>query len=203
MNTQLRHYWLATASLGLLIYASAWVMGQQSAPNLEREILVESRGEDLEEASVEANGWREMFEEDGEFTEGDRHERPWSRDFEEDDFDDEEDWDFREYDEEEENEWRDDEEEEEYCMVLVEDIRLFQQLIDIASDSDRTAMLAAQLASTYLDTEEAKQLLEESLEETRNSKVKRLIQMQLVEIYARDEQTDMVQVHLKQLIQGL
>lgn len=114
MKSQTKYFWLATAAFGLLVIASAWVIGQDLAPDANSVQTAEQF--DVEHDAHEWAGPWEDARPNEEWVDDDLEEAEWEEDeFIEDEGEAEEDW-SRNEDEEFENEkWGgDDFEEEEF-----------------------------------------------------------------------------------------
>lgn len=110
-----------------------------------------------------------------------------------------------EHDEEDWEEWGDEYEEFEMMMGEIEMystlLELIEQYSDIAKDSNKAAIAAVLAVDEHLDTDEARQFLNEMLAANPKPEVKRAIHLKMLDLH--DEQdTGAVKRHLRALITG-
>lgn len=147
---------------------------------------------------------RERFQDEEDEFEEDEFERDFENEGEESGYESEDEW-RSEFDEEDylEDEWHEDYEGEVWNSrnhVSVEDLERWTAIGEIAANSEKTAQVAIQIAGAYLETEQAIELLEDTIETSGNSSVKRLAKLQLVELYAQQDQPEKMQEQLRRLI---
>jgi len=147
---------------------------------------------------------RERFRGEEDEFDDDEFERDLENEGEEFGYESEDEW-GPEFDEEDylEDDWNEDYEDESWSSRhhgTVEDLERWTALGEIAANSEKTAQVAVQIAGAYLETEQAIELLEDTIETSGNSAVKRLAKLQLVKIYAQQEQPERMQEQLRRLI---
>ena len=131
--------------------------------------------------------------------EHDEQEKENHHDHDHDDHDDDEDEDEHEEFEEEMIEMEMERMEAESEMMEME---MMQRIFEVTEDASRTSFFAIMHVDDAMEEEQAVELLQECMKETKSDKAKRAMRIKLVEIYAEMDNQDAVREHMKALILG-
>ena len=146
--------------------------------------------------------------------EHDEQEKENHHDHDHDDHDHEDDHDDHDHDDHDDDEDEDEHEEfEEEEMIEMEmermeaesemmEMEMMQRIFEVTEDASRTSFFAIMLVDDAMEEEQAVELLQECMKETKSDKAKRAMRIKLVEIYAEMDNQDAVREHMKALILG-
>ena len=141
--------------------------------------------------------------------EHDEQEKENHHDHDHDDHDHEDDHEDHDHDDEDEDEHEEFEEEMiEMEMERMEaesemmEMEMMHRIFEVTEDASRTSFFAIMLVDDAMEEEQAVELLQECMKETKSDKAKGAMRIKLVEIYAEMDNQDAVREHMKALILG-